>query len=115
MFCNTVHFLFSLLFSFSPLVVAIRSHQQSLHSNDVTMTSNDSLLSGTPGTRTTRRTQPMTRTYTYWLNTGDNNNHINANFMRSTYAATCRSRISRSAERCPRACRGIFVCFPAYI
>jgi hypothetical protein len=41
--------------------------------------------------------------HAYWLNTGDNDN----NFMRSTYAATCRSHISYSIERCPRAGRGI--------
>lgn len=50
------------------------------------------------------RTRPSS--YAYWLNTGDQPNVSNANFMRLTYAATCRSRCSRSVERCPRACRG---------
>jgi hypothetical protein len=47
--------------------------------------------------------------FVYWLNTGDyDNNHPNStNFMRSTYAATCRSHLSHSIERCPRAGRGI--------
>ncbi len=45
--------------------------------------------------------------YMYWLNIGDNNNNNSANFMRSTYAAICRSHFSRSIERCPRAGRGI--------
>lgn len=72
------------------------------------MTNEDNSLSGTPRALASSRTRPMPSSYTYWLNTGDNNNNnINANFMRSTYAATCRSRLSRSVERCPRACRGI--------
>jgi hypothetical protein len=52
--------------------------------------------------------KPMQSTsFVYWLNTGDyDNNHPNStNFMRSTYAATCRSHLSHSIERCPRAGR----------
>jgi hypothetical protein len=76
------------------------------------MTNEDSSLSGTPRSSAHNRTRPVPTSYAYWFNTGDNNNNnINANFMRSTYAASCRSRLSRSVERCPRACRGIFVPF----
>ncbi|CAF0833826.1 unnamed protein product [Rotaria sordida] len=83
-----------------------RYHHRSRHSYDATMTNEDNSLSGTSRTVAHSRTRPMPTSYTYWLNTGDNNNNnINANFMRSTYAATCRSRLSRSVERCPRACR----------
>ena len=81
-----------------------RYHHQSRHSHDATMTNESSSLSGTPAHS---RSRPMPPSYTYWINNGDNNNHLNANFMRLTYAATCRSRVSRSVERCPRACRGI--------
>jgi hypothetical protein len=77
------------------------------------MTNEDSSLSGTPRSSAHSRTRPMPTSYTYWMNTGDNNNHINANFMRLTYAASSRSRLSRSVERCPRACRGILFSFPA--
>lgn len=45
--------------------------------------------------------------FAFWLNTGDVTSNPNANFMRSTYAATCRAHLSRSITRCPRACRGI--------
>ncbi len=118
-------YLFFLSLSLSPLVAAVSSHRlnpidghryhhQSRHSHDVTMTNEDRSLSGTPRSSAHSRTRPMPTTYTYWLNTGDNNN-LNANFMRPTYAATCRSRLSRSVERCPRACRGIRSRFPAYL
>ena len=66
------------------------------------MTNEDSSVSGTARSRT----RPMPASYTYWLNTGDATSQNNAHFMRLTYAATCRSRLSRSVERCPRACRG---------
>jgi hypothetical protein len=80
------------------------------------MTNEDSSLSGTPRSSAHSRSRPMPPSYTYWINTGDNNNNtLNANFMRSTYAATCRARVSRSVERCPRSCRGILTRFPAYI
>lgn len=76
--------------------------------HDVTMTNDDSSLSGTPRTSAMHRSRPMPTSYSFWLNTGDNNtNQMNASFMRLTYAASCRSRLSRSVERCPRACRGI--------
>ncbi len=111
-------------FSISQLLAAISSHQlnpidgrrhhqhhPSRHSHDVTMTNEDSSLSGTSRSSARSRTRPMPTSYGYWLNTGDNNNHIDANFMRLTYAASCRSRLSRSVERCPRACRGILSSF----
>ncbi|CAM2707856.1 unnamed protein product [Rotaria socialis] len=82
-----------------------RRHHRSRHSYDATIENEDNSLSGTPRTVASSRTRPMPTSYTYWLNTGDNNNNVNANFMRLTYAATCRSRLSRSVERCPRACR----------
>ncbi|CAF2399776.1 unnamed protein product [Rotaria sp. Silwood2] len=82
-----------------------RYHHRPRHSYDATMTNEDNSLSGTPRTVAHSRTRPMPTSYTYWLNTGDNNNNMNASFMRLTYAATCRSRVSRSVERCPRACR----------
>jgi len=86
-------------------------HRQSRQSRNATMTNEDSSLSGTPRSSTHNRTRPVPTSYAYWFNTGDNNNNMNASFMRSTYAASCRSRLSRSVERCPRACRGIFVPF----
>ncbi|CAF3376041.1 unnamed protein product [Rotaria sp. Silwood1] len=82
-----------------------RYQHRSRHSYDATMTNEDNSLSGTPRTVAHSRTRPMPTSYAYWLNTGDNNNTMNASFMRPTYAATCRSRLSRSVERCPRACR----------
>ncbi|CAF1645240.1 unnamed protein product [Rotaria magnacalcarata] len=82
-----------------------RRHHRSRRSYDATRANEDNSLSGTPRTVASSRTRPMPTSYTYWLNTGDNNNNVNANFMRLTYAATCRSRLSRSVERCPRACR----------
>lgn len=87
-------------------------HRHSHHPHDITMTNEDSSLSGTPRSSAHNRSRQMPASYTYWINTGDNNNtSANANFMRLTYAASCRSRLSRSVERCPRACRGIFVVF----
>lgn len=101
----------------SSLIAANSSHQlnsidehryhRSRQAHDVTMTNEDSSLSGTPRTSATHRSRPMPTSYSFWLNTGDNNNQTNASFMRSTYAASCRARLSRSVERCPRACRGI--------
>ncbi|CAF1096861.1 unnamed protein product [Adineta steineri] len=96
---------------------AVNSHQlnpvdghryhRSRHTHDVTITNEDNSVSGTtPRSAAHSRSRPVPASYTFWLNTGDNNNNnSNAGFMRSTYAATCRSRLSRSAERCPRACR----------
>ena len=108
---------FSVYLSMSSLIAAISSHQlnsidehryhRSRQAHDVTMTNEDSSLSGTPRVSATHRSRPMPTSYSFWLNTGDNNNQTNASFMRSTYAASCRSRLSRSVERCPRACRGI--------
>jgi hypothetical protein len=114
---NTTFFL-SVSLSLSSLIAVSSSHQvtsndehryhrQSRHSRDATMTNEDSSLSGTPHSSAHNRSRPMPTSYTYWLNSGDNNNNLNANFMRPTYAATSRSRVSRSVERCPRACRGI--------
>jgi len=96
--------------SFSPLIVHTISYQlnpideqQCHHSTD------ESSLSGIPHSSARCRKQPMPSTsYKYWLNTGgDNNNNNNNHFMRSTYAAKCRSYRSHSTERCPRAGRGI--------
>ena len=106
--------------SLSPLIAAISSHQlnpidehryhRSRRPHDATMTNEDSSLSGTPRSSAHSRSRAMPTSYSFWLNTGDNNNQMNANFMRLTYAASCRSRLSRSVERCPRACRGIIPC-----
>ncbi len=114
---NTTFFFLFLSLSISSLIAVISSHQRnpidehryhrSRHLHDTSMTNEDSSLSGTPRSSANSRSRPMPTSYTFWLNTGDNNNHINANFMRLTYAASCRSRLSRSVERCPRACRGI--------
>ncbi|CAF0817702.1 unnamed protein product, partial [Didymodactylos carnosus] len=60
----------------------------------VTNTTTNSSLTGSP-----RSTARSTNCYYYWLNLP------HSNFMRLTYAASCRSRQSRSVERCPRACR----------
>ncbi|CAF3994045.1 unnamed protein product, partial [Adineta steineri] len=62
--------------------------------------------SGTPLSSARSQKRPLPTSYAYWLTTGDkNNNHNSANFMRSTFTATCHSRISRSVERCSRDCR----------
>jgi hypothetical protein len=84
-----------------------QSRPASRHSHDAILTNETSSVSGVTRSSARSRGRPMPTSYTYWLNTGDNTNHPNANFMRLTYAATCRSRLSRSVERCPRACRGI--------
>lgn len=101
-----------------PLLAANSSHQinpldghryhraSSSSPRDATMTNDDSSVSGTVRSSARSRTRPMPASYTYWLNTGESTTQNNAHFMRLTYAATCRSRLSRSVERCPRACRG---------
>ena len=95
--------------SFSTLVVVISSHQlNSIDEQQCHHTTNESLLSGIPHSSVRSQTRPMGASHTYWLTTGDNNNNNNStSFMRSTYAATSRSYLRRSTERCPRACRGI--------
>ena len=109
----------------SPLLAASSSYQRnpieghryhrSRHPNDATMTNEESSLSGTPRASAHSRPRPVPTSYSFWLNTGDNNNQLNANFMRLTYAASCRARLSRSVERCPRACRGILSRFPCLV
>ena len=103
-----------------PLLAANSSHQvnptdghryhraSSSSPRDATMTNEDSSVSGTGRSSARSRTRPMPASYTYWLNTGESTTQNNAHFMRLTYAATCRSRLSRSVERCPRACRGTY-------
>lgn len=83
---------------FSPLVVVIGSHQ--LNPIDEQQYRSDKPLSSARNQK-----RPMPTSDVYWLKIGDDDN--SAHFMRSTYTATCRSRTSRSVERCPRACRGI--------
>jgi len=91
---------------FSALVVVIGSHQlNSIDEQGYYHSTDES--SGTPLSSARSQKRRMPTSYAYWLNTGDNNNHNSANFMRSTYTATCRARTSRSVERCPRASRGI--------
>lgn len=99
--------------SVSSLIAAISTHR-SRQSHDVSVANEENSLSGTPRSLAQNRGRPIPASYAYWVNTGDNNqNHASASFMRSTYAATCRSRLSRSVERCPRACRGIRSHLPA--
>jgi hypothetical protein len=89
--------------TFSPLVVLLTSHQ--LNPIDEQQNDHSNVESSVPSSA-----RPMLSTsYEYWLNTGDNHdNHPHStNFMRSTYAAKCRSHLSRSIERCPRDGRGI--------
>lgn len=83
-----------------PLVVPISSFQ--LNSIDEQQTP---LLNDTTDESSWSGAVPTS--FAFWLNTGDVTSKPNANFMRSTYAATCRAHLSRSMTRCPRACRGI--------
>ncbi|CAF3746591.1 unnamed protein product [Rotaria sp. Silwood1] len=90
--------------------IIISSHQlnpidEQPSNHDDHHTNDESLLSGTHYSSARSQIRPMTTSYIYWLNTGDDNNNNSANFMRSTYATKCRSHYSYSVERCPRACR----------
>ncbi|CAF0981501.1 unnamed protein product [Adineta ricciae] len=79
----------------------ISSHQLNPIGEHQTQSSNDE-SSGTSLLSARRQKRLLPTSHAYWLNTGDNHNHTSSNFMRATFTATCRSRISRSVERCPR-------------
>lgn len=86
--------------TFSPLVVLLTSHQL----NPIDEQQNDHSIDGSSVSGTLHSSaRPMPSTsFVYWLNTGDDNHTNSANFMRSTYAAMCRSHFSHSIKRCPR-------------
>lgn len=99
-------FVLSFCLSLSPLVVVLSSHQLNPIDEHQSHPATDE-SSGTPLSSARSQSRPLPTSHAYWLNTGDNHNQTSSNFMRSTFTATCRARVSRSTERCSRAGRGI--------
>lgn len=92
----------------------ISSHQLNPIDEHQIQSSNDE-SSGTSLSSARRQKRHLPTSHAYWLNTGDNHNHTSSNFMRATFTATCRARISRSVDRCPRDGRGIIsIPFPSF-
>ena len=91
-----------------PLVVPISSFQlNSIDEQQAPLLNDTTDESSWSGAAQSSSARTVPTSFAFWLNTGDVTSNPNANFMRSTYAATCRAHLSRSITRCPRACRGI--------